>query len=186
MANMIARLGVLLGLDTAEFNKGIEQAGKKLEQFSQTAERYGKIAATALAASGVAALKYADDIADVAKANDVAIDSVLKLQNALANNGGEAENAGKLLASFTKFVDEAAKGSFEAQKSFAKAGVTLKDLGSLSTQDLFQKTVAGIAAIEDPLTRNARAMAVRSDDRRAAPRRARSSARRCWLRQIQG
>ena len=158
MANMIARLGVLLGLDTAEFNKGIEQAGKKLEQFSQVAERYGKIAATALAASGVAALKYADELADVAKANDVAIDSVLKLQNALANNGGEAENAGKLLASFTKFVDEAAKGSFEAQKSFAKAGVSLKDLGSLSTQDLFQKTVAGIAAIEDPLTRNARAM----------------------------
>lgn len=158
MANMIARLGVLLGLDTAEFNKGIEQAGKKLEQFSQVAERYGKIAATALAASGVAALKYADELADVAKANDVAIDSVLKLQNALASNGGEAESAGKLLASFTKFVDEAAKGSFEAQKSFEKAGVTLKDLGSLSTQDLFQKTVAGIAAIEDPLTRNARAM----------------------------
>ncbi len=158
MANMIARLGVLLGLDTAEFNKGIEQAGKKLEQFSQTAERYGKIAAAALAASGVAALKYADELSDVAKANDVAIDSVLKLQNALASNGGEAESAGKLLASFTKFVDEAAKGSFEAQKSFAKAGVTLRDLGSLSTQDLFQKTVSGIAAIEDPLTRNARAM----------------------------
>jgi hypothetical protein len=34
MANMIARLGVVLGLDTAEFNRGIEQAGKKLEQFS--------------------------------------------------------------------------------------------------------------------------------------------------------
>jgi len=158
MANMIARLGVLLGLDTAEFNKGLDQAAKKLDQFGQAAEKYGKIAAAALVASGVAALKYADDIADVAKANDVAIDSILKLQNALANNGGEAENAGKLLASFTKYVDEAAKGSFEAQKHFAKAGVTLKDLGTLSTQDLFQKTVAGIAAIEDPLTRNARAM----------------------------
>jgi hypothetical protein len=68
MANMIARLGVVLGLDTAEFNKGIENAGKKLEQFSQTAERFGKIGATALVAASAAALQYADDLADVAKA----------------------------------------------------------------------------------------------------------------------
>ena len=36
MANMIARLGVALGIDTAEFNRGIEAAGKKLEKFTKT------------------------------------------------------------------------------------------------------------------------------------------------------
>jgi hypothetical protein len=79
MANMIARLGVVLGLDSAEFNKGIADAGKKLEQLGQAAEKYGKIAAAGLVAAGAAALQYADDIADVAKANDVAIATVLKL-----------------------------------------------------------------------------------------------------------
>jgi lambda family phage tail tape measure protein len=158
MANMIARLGVLLGLDSAEFNKGIAEAGKKLEQFSQAAETYGKVAATALVAASYAALKYADELADVAAANDVAIESVLKLSNALANSGGKAEDSGKLLAGFTKFIDTAADGSFEAQKHLSQLGISLKDVGNLSTEEIFNKAVANIAAIEDPLTRNARAM----------------------------
>ena len=157
MAN-IARLGVALGLNSAEFVSGIAAAGKKLEDFANKAAGYGKVAATAFLAATVAAMAYADEIADVAKANDVAIDSVIKLQNALANSGGSAENAGKLLSSFSKFVDDAAGGSFEAQQKLAKMGVTLKDIGNLSTDTLFQKTIKGLADIQDPLTRSARGM----------------------------
>ena len=157
MAN-IARLGVALGLNSAEFVSGIAAAGKKLEDFANKAAGYGKVAATAFLAATVAAMAYADEIADVAKANDVAIDSVIKLQNALANSGGSAESAGKLLSSFSKFVDDAAGGSFEAQQKLAKMGVTLKDIGNLSTDTLFQKTIKGLADIEDPLTRSARGM----------------------------
>jgi lambda family phage tail tape measure protein len=160
MANMIGRLGVLLGLDSAEFTKGIENAQKKLEQFSKQVEVYGKVGAVALAAATYKALEFADGIADVAKANDVAIDSVLRLSNALAQAGGQADDAGKLLAGFTKFVDTAAEGSFAAQKAFKQAGISLGDLSNMATDDLFQKAVAGIAAIEDPLTRNAKAMEI--------------------------
>lgn len=160
MANMIARLGVLLGLDSAEFNKGIADASRKLDQFAKDAVSYGAVAATALTAASFAALKYADELADVAAANDIAISTVLKLSNALENSGGKAEDAGKMLAGFTKFIDTAAKGSFEAQKSLAKIGISLKDVGNLSTEELFNKTVKNIAAIEDPLTRSARAMEI--------------------------
>ena len=163
MAN-IARLGVLLGLDSAQFVKGLEEAGRKLEQFSNAIEKHKGIITTALTTAFSAAiyktLEYADSISDVAKANDVAIDSVIKLQNALANSGGEAENASKILSSFTNYVDSAANGSLDAQRAFEKAGIGLKDLASLSTRDLLEKTVAGIAAIQDPLTRNAKAMDV--------------------------
>ena len=159
MAN-IARLGVVLGLDSAEFVKGIETANKKLLEFGRAIEQHkGAISAT-FSALIYKALEYADGVSDIAKANDIAIDSVIKLQNALANSGGEAENAGKLLSSFTNFVDKAADGSLDAQKAFAKAGVSLKDLGSLDTQSLFEKTVSGIAGIADPLTRSAKAMDV--------------------------
>jgi lambda family phage tail tape measure protein len=157
---MIARLGVLLGLDTAEFNKGLADAGKKLDEFVAHAQRGAAIAATAFVGMTVKAMQYADEIADVAKANDIAIDSVIKLQNALANSGGSAENAGKLLSSFSSYVDKAAEGSFEAQKLFSKLGVSFQDLGKLSTEELFNKTVKGIAAIEDPLTRAAKGMEV--------------------------
>jgi len=160
MANMIARLGVVLGLDTAEFNKGIENAGKKLEQFSQTAERFGKIGATALVAASAAALQYADDLADVAKANDVAIGTVLKLSNALANAGGKAGDSGKLLSSFTKFIDEAAGGSLQAQKTATMLGVSLQDLGKLSEEELLNKVVKNLGSMEDSVTRNAKAMDV--------------------------
>ena len=160
MANMIARLGVVLGLDSAEFSKGLEAAGKKLEQFSQAAEKFGRIGATALAAASVAAIKYADELADVAEANEVAIGTVLQLSNALANSGGQADNAGKMLSAFSKFIDEAANGSDKAQKTAAALGVTLKDLGKLSQEELLNKLVANLAQIEDPITRNAKAMEI--------------------------
>ncbi|CAB5206992.1 Bacteriophage lambda, GpH, tail tape measure, C-terminal [uncultured Caudovirales phage] len=160
MANMIARLGVLLGLDSAEFNKGLADAGRKLEQFSNAAVTYGNIAATALTAASVAALKYADELADVAQANDVAIATVIKLSDALANAGGKSEDSAKLLAGFTKFIDSAAEGSLQAQQHLAKMGVSLKDVGNLSTEELLYKVVKNIAAIEDPLTRSARGMEI--------------------------
>jgi lambda family phage tail tape measure protein len=160
MANMIARLGVALGIDTAEFNKGIEAAGKKLEKFSESAEKFGKIGATALVAASAAALQYADELADVAEANEVAIGTVLQLSNALANSGGKADNAGKMLSAFAKFIDDAAGGSAEAQKTAAKLGISFQDLGKLSQEELLNKVVANLAKIEDPITRNAKAMEV--------------------------
>ena len=160
MANMIARLGVTLGLDSADFNKGIEAAGKKLEKLSEAAEKYGKIGAVALVAASAAALKYADDLADVAEANEVAIGTVLQLSNAIANSGGNADNAGKMLSAFAKFIDEAAGGSEKAQKTAKDLGVSLQDLGKLSQEELLNKLVANLAKVEDPITRNAKAMEI--------------------------
>lgn len=160
MSNIISRLGVVLGLNSAEFVKGLDTATKKLSDFANSASVYGAAAATALTAASVAALKYADEIVDVAAANDVAVDSVIKLSNALANSGGKAENAGKFLSSFTSYVDKAASGSDEAQKSFAKAGISLQDLAKLDTNQLFTKAAQNIGQISDPLTRNALAMEI--------------------------
>ena len=147
-ASSIARLGVALGLNSAEFVSGIAAAGKKLEEFATKAAGYGKVAATAFVAATVAAMAYADEIADVAKANDVAIDSVIKLQNALANSGGSADNAGKLLSSFSKFVDDAASGSFEAQQKLSKLGVSLKALATYLLIPYFKKQLKGLPTLK--------------------------------------
>jgi len=160
MAN-IARLGVALGLNSAEFVTGIDAASRKLDQFAVAAVGVAKNAVLALgAALSVATYKavaYADEIADVAAANDIAIDSIIKLTNALENSGGKGANAGKMIASFTDFVDKAAQGSFENQKIFNNLGISLKDIGNMSTQDLLLKTTDAIAGIGDSLTRSARA-----------------------------
>ena len=160
MANNVGRLGVVLGLDTAEFIVGIDTAERMLVKFGDAVEKYGKMAGVAMAAAGLNALSFADELNDVAKANDTTIESVLRLQQALATNGGEAENAGKIYAGFTKYVDEAANGSMEAQKRLATMGITLKDIATLGTQDLFNKAIIGSANTADTITRNANAYAV--------------------------
>ena len=157
MTNFVGRLGVTLGLDSAEFSRGIDGAAKKLDQFADSAATYGKVAAAALIAAGAAALKYADDIADAAAANDVAISSILQLSNALAANGGKADDASKLFSKFTSEIDKAAQGSFETQKILGSLGVSFKDLGTLDIDILFRKTVEGLAGMDDTLTRNAKA-----------------------------
>lgn len=158
MANFIGRLGVLLGLDSAEFQKGLAQASRQLDTFVDNARTSAALGATAFAAMAYQAMQLADEIVDTAKANDIAVDSVLKLRNALAMSGGEAGNAGRLLSSFTANIDKAAEGSFEVQKTLKGLGVSLQDLGKMSIDQLLTKSLEGLSKIEDPLTRNAKAM----------------------------
>lgn len=100
----------------------------------------------------------ADRILDVASANEVAVGSILKLTQALTLNGGEADNASNLFASFTNKVEEAASGSESAQNDFKSLSISLDDLAKLDGQGLFEKTLNGLLAIEDPVKRNALAM----------------------------
>jgi lambda family phage tail tape measure protein len=104
------------------------------------------------------ALSYGDAISDAAKANEVAVASILALSKGLAQNGGNADNATKLISSFTAKVGEAAQGSLGAQQAFGRLGVSLNDLAKLSPDKLFDKTLYSIAALQDPITRNAAAM----------------------------
>lgn len=158
MANFIGRLGVLLGLDSAEFQKGLAQASRQLDTFVEQARTSAALGATAFAAMAYQAMQLADEIVDTAKANDIAVDSILKLRNALAMSGGEAGNAGKLLSSFTANIDKAAEGSFEVQKTLKGLGVSLQDLRTMSIDELLTKSLEGLSKMEDPLTRNAKAM----------------------------
>jgi lambda family phage tail tape measure protein len=158
MMGMLARLGVVLGLDSAEFQKGIEGADRSLAKFAHNAQQAATLASAAFVAMTYKALSYGDAISDAAKANEVAVASILALSKGLAQNGGNADNATKLISSFTAKVGEAAQGSLGAQQAFGRLGVSLNDLAKLSPDKLFDKTLYSIAALQDPITRNAAAM----------------------------
>lgn len=155
---IISRLAVLLGLDAGEFNANLGKAKDKVEGFSTGAKVSLLAVGTAFAATAREAINFADKINDVAKANDMSVQSVLRLSQALSVNGGNTEDAGKLMASFSNKVDEAATGSEKAQKAFLSIGVSLKDLRTLAPQELFEKTVQSLASVEDTTKRNALAM----------------------------
>jgi lambda family phage tail tape measure protein len=160
---IVSRLGVVLGLDSAQFSQGLGVAQTKLTSFASSAvtSRLGVVAlGTAMVGAAVNAVQYADEINDTAKANEVAVGTVLKLSEALSVSGGSSENAGKLLASLTNKIDEAAAGNDKGRESFAKLGVSIDDLRRLDEQEIFEKTLKGLAEIPDTITRNAAAMDV--------------------------
>ena len=163
MAN-IARLGVVLGLDSAEFQAGLKSAEQKASEFaSNVGTKIMAVSAMAVGAFGAMVAKslaYADQMSDTAKANDIGIGKILQLSAALAANGGESDNAGKMLSSLSTKINEAAQGGLAAQNSFAKVGVSLKDIGNMTTEQLMQKTLDGLAKVGDAATRNAEGLAV--------------------------
>lgn len=166
--SLIARLGVVLGINSAEFTKGIEDADKRTKNFKkslretqQTMESIKStfaIAGAAMVGFGAHALSAADEMSDLADANDTTIGSIIELQHALEASGGSANDANKFLSSFTSAIDNAAQGSDKLRDSFKAAGVSVHDLATLSGDELRSKTVAGLAGIEDAVTRNAIAM----------------------------
>ena len=161
--SLVSRLGVVLGLDSAEFSAGLGKAESSLGKFGTSSLAAGvSVAAigTAFISAASSAVMFADGINDIAQANDLAVGSVLEFTQALSVSGGHAENATKLLSSLTSKIDAAAGGSQKTRDRFKELGVSLKDLGTLSEQDLLEKTIQGLAQIEDPIHRNALAFEI--------------------------
>lgn len=160
--SIISRLGVVLGLDSGEFNAGLTQAEGSLNKFSGVAKGVGVAAIAAIGYELVntanQAIQFADAINDVAKANEMSVGKVLEFSQALSVSGGKAEDAAKVFASFTNKIDEAASGSQDMRDKFAKLGITLKDLEKLDQQQLFDKTMQALGAMPDQISRNALAM----------------------------
>lgn len=163
--SIIARLGAVLGLDTKEFVKGVDAAQQKSKEFKKNLKETQQTIdgmKTAFAAAGAAfvafaaaAMHAADEIADLADANETSIGKVLELRSALIMSGGDAQKVGQFYSSFTNAIDGAAQGSDKLRDSFAAVGVSIKDIGSLSQQELQNKTLRGLANIDDQVRRNA-------------------------------
>lgn len=163
--SIIARLGAKLGLDTQEFVKGVDAAQQKSKEFKkQLRETQQTIDGmkTAFAAAGAAfvafaaaAMHAADEIADLADANETSIGKVLELRSALIMSGGDANKIGQFYSSFTNAIDGAAQGSDKLRDSFAAVGISIKDIASLTQEELQNKALRGLSKIDDQVRRNA-------------------------------
>jgi lambda family phage tail tape measure protein len=154
---MIARLGVVLGLDSAEFTKGIERAKQGVKSFASDTvpllKNAALIGAAAFTGMTYKALQLADQISDLAAASELSVASVLKISDAFQQSGGQYDQAGKAIQKFSEVVDNAAKGSLELQKAFGSVGISLSDLETMSVEQLFYKSVDGVSKLSDSATR---------------------------------
>lgn len=114
----------------------------------------GALAGLAIGSFIKSAFDLADAMSDLADATEMSIGAVMGFSKAVAASGGSAEGAGKSLLKFTENIGSAAEGSAALQESFAKVGISLSDLGKLSSEDLLKKTIEGIAKIGDVAARS--------------------------------
>jgi hypothetical protein len=100
------------------------------------------------------ALNLATTISQVNSATGIAVGTIKAFSDAVAANGGQTQEATERIIEFVAVLSDARKGSTQAQMELAKVGITLDDLSKLSEEDIFKKTIQGLAELEDASIRN--------------------------------
>ena len=164
--SFIARLGVVLGLNNAEFISGMTEAQKKSADFEyntrknlkqaekDTAALMRNLSAASMAITGVAALAVAtfakaDEIMDTAKAFDLTAESLLSIKGALQGAGGEAENVTTMFTALASAQQDAIGGSEELRAKFKELKISGKDVETLNLEELFKRVALGLGEISD-------------------------------------
>jgi hypothetical protein len=175
--SILARLGVVMTVNSAEFKKGIDDATKETRAFQAELKRQnneskkfaGEVGAaftkigTVVAIAGAAiykAFSYADQIKDTASALDVTIQSLVTMQLAFREAGGEMNNMGNLLSKLVINQDKAREGADNVREAFDRLGISGKEVENLAPDELFNNVAQALSRIEDPAKRNAIAFEV--------------------------
>ena len=157
MAQNVARLGVILGIDVAEFTKGLNEAKTKIVEFANIASG---IAVAGIAAMTYKSLEMSDAMSDLSDSTGIAIAKILQISDALEMSGGHAEDAGKVLVKFSDNIDKALQGSPALVDAFKRVGVSVEQLSKLSTQDLFDKSINGMSKLNDKASQTGASLAL--------------------------
>ena len=145
----------LSGLD--KFQKKIKQVNDDFEKFSSTINNVATGLAAALSGLAASAAHFADEMADVAAANETSIASVLGLASALQGAGGNADSVGRLFQTLSGNIDSANTGNLKMVATFQKMGISLEELGTKSSESIRNDLIKALADITDPAERAAKA-----------------------------
>ena len=140
------------------FDDKISPALAKIEKNASTLNNVFVKLRTTLATISLGAaisgtLRFADAIQDISDTTGIATQTILGFSNAVAQNGGNADQAQQSLLKFVQTIGDAIDGSNTAQKALADVGITLKDIQTLSEEDLLNKTVDGIGKMTNATQR---------------------------------
>lgn len=154
-----------ISVDTSNALRGLDGLIRKIEAVDKEFQNFSRKLTTgvaavsaALLAAGVSAGRFADEMADVAAANETTVDRVVALGQALALAGGKSENAGRAFMELTKSISEANAGNAKTIELFNRLGVSMTDLGTMSRDEIQNKVLRSLSDIRDPIERNAAAM----------------------------
>jgi len=142
MGGVVARLRAVMGLDTREFDAGIQGAKRNAKSFQSVISGVGSALGVAFSVGGVLALGkalvgWAGAIGDAAENVGILTSEMYALNESFAKNGLGIEDLQKMFAKVESDVFAAAYGTRELNKVYATLGFTLKELAAMSPEERF-------------------------------------------------
>lgn len=131
-------------------NKVETQVAKLKTSFNALGTALGAIAFGSMIAN---ANKFADSISDLSDATEISIQKVLGFSAAVQANGGTIEGAQKGMAKLVASIDDAANSAGTGREAFKDVGVSLTDLRTKTSSQIFDQAIKGLAGITDVATR---------------------------------
>ena len=135
----------------------------KLDKLGSSASNAaGKMTGLATAILGVgfgafihSAAQAADTMADLSDATDITLGSIIAFGGALEAAGGKSRNTEKTILALYNAIELAADGGGKQQEAFAKLGISLDDLRTMSEADILNKTIEGLSKMTGGSERSA-------------------------------
>lgn len=121
-----------------------------------TAAATATAAATGALVNGAVDLaNYGDNIDKMSQKVGLSAEAYQEWDYILKISGTEMQNMTTGLKTLTNKLDDAKNGSEDAQGMFAKLGLSMEDLSSMSREDLFAAAISGFQQMEDSTERAA-------------------------------
>lgn len=158
-----------LGKEAEDTGNDIEKSGKSWNKFGAAAKTAAKVAGVALAAVSAATVAVTKKIWEFANATSESSDAIDKQSQqlglsreayqewnyVLSQAGIEISSMSVGMKTLTNKLDDAKNGSSGAQKMFAKLGLSMDEINSMSREDIFKATIKGFQSMEDTTERAA-------------------------------
>jgi len=172
-------LSVSLTIDTATFQKNLDDAVKSLNDFaakvkaagdsvqasmtnmqkgsSSLKEAFNELG-TAVTALGLA--KFIENTIEggaaltrLADSTNISVEGMLEMQRALLTVGKDTSNLATSLGFLEKAAENANEGNLKLRSDFQALGISMQDLKTKNPEEVYRAVIAGLAGMESPAKR---------------------------------
>ena len=151
-----------LALDASGMDRGLQSASASVDKFAKQAGAalVGAFAMDKIIGGFSTAIEKGDQLQDLANRFGVSAVSIQEIGNAASLSGAGVEDVAAAMNKLSKNAGEAIGGNETMAESFAKIGLTVEDLKTMSPEDLFMSLSKAMASGTIPATEQ---LAVASD-----------------------
>jgi len=144
----MSHVEVKVGVRNAAFRSGLEEARSSVKKFSTDIKGMfaGAFAAGAVVAGISSIIEKGDQIGDLAQRFRISAEELQRLGFAGQASGTSMEAVAKSIAKLRQSQAEAVEKSGETRDAFAAMGITLEQLRSMPTEELFYRVANGVQA----------------------------------------